>query len=285
MGARPSASHARKRRDAALALVATGIAAAVLAGCGGEREQPVAAPETPAAEPVVSAKRAAAETAISAPKRRSLVCNLPRGTGKLPASRRRGLIDHLLQYPDVSVATPAERRRAERMLAQLVSAAKDGRWRNLASASRAGYGTRTAPRQAGDDSTHYLHSERREEPRRRVLLDPRRPKALIYANAPGRPLVLVGAMWSMRPDERGPNPGGPITRWHTHVVCAAPGRRGLTPPPGGTCPAGTRLIQGHSEMLHVWFTRDLRSAFAIRAPEPELCAAGLLPRGHCERIA
>lgn len=37
-------------------------------------------------------------------------------------------------------------------------------------------------------------------------------------------------------------------------------------------------------MLHVWFTRDLRSAFAIRAPVPELCAAGLLPRAYCGRF-
>ena len=34
-------------------------------------------------------------------------------------------------------------------------------------------------------------------------------------------------------------------------------------------------------MLHLWFTRDLRSAFAIHAPEPELCVAGLLPPGRC----
>jgi hypothetical protein len=34
-------------------------------------------------------------------------------------------------------------------------------------------------------------------------------------------------------------------------------------------------------MLHVWFTGDLRSAFAIRAPAPELCAAGYLPRSRC----
>jgi len=37
-------------------------------------------------------------------------------------------------------------------------------------------------------------------------------------------------------------------------------------------------------MLHVWFTGELRSAFAIRAPEPELCAAGLLPSGYCRRF-
>lgn len=132
---------------------------------------------------------------------------------------------------------------------------------------------------------HYFHAERRQEPRRNVILDPSRPKALIYANAPGRPLVLVGAMWSMRDGERGPNPGGPITRWHTHVVCGAPGRRGLKPPPSGDCPPGTKLMQGNSEMFHVWFTSDLRSAFAIRAPQPELCAAGLLPLGYCRNLA
>jgi hypothetical protein len=34
-------------------------------------------------------------------------------------------------------------------------------------------------------------------------------------------------------------------------------------------------------MMHIWFTRDLRSAFAIHAPEPELCAAALLPSAYC----
>ena len=34
-------------------------------------------------------------------------------------------------------------------------------------------------------------------------------------------------------------------------------------------------------MMHVWFTRDLRSAFAIHAPWPELCAARLLPAKTC----
>jgi hypothetical protein len=34
-------------------------------------------------------------------------------------------------------------------------------------------------------------------------------------------------------------------------------------------------------MMHVWFTRDLRSAYAIHAPWPELCAAHLLPAATC----
>ena len=214
----------------------------------------------------------------------SLVCSLPQGSEKLPASARRGFIDHLLQYPNVRLATPAERRRARGILEQLeASAAREG-WRSTAAAERAGFDTRTAPRKPGDASVHYFHAERHQEPRRGAILDVTRPKALIYANAPGRPLALVGAMWSTRDGERGPTPAGPIVRWHSHLVCKQGSKRGLKPPASGTCPPGARLTQGASEMLHVWFTRDLRSAFAIRAPEPELCAAGSLPRSYCKRL-
>jgi hypothetical protein len=216
------------------------------------------------------------------PPGRSLVCKLPPKTKKLPASARRGLVQHLLQYPVLQLATPRQRARAERVLAQLVSASVAGNWTNLRSAGRAGYDTRTARRKPGDASGHPFHAERRQEPRRGAILDPRRPKALIYANAPGRPLVLVGAMWSTRDGERGPTPAGPIMRWHSHTVCKQGKRRGLKPPASGRCPSGSRLTQGTSEMLHVWFTGELRSAFAIRAPEPELCATGLLPDGYCE---
>jgi hypothetical protein len=175
---------------------------------------------------------------------------------------------------------------AGRVLAQLVAAAKEGHWRDPDAVVRAGYDTRTAPRKPGDRSIHYFHAERAAFAGPRVVLDPRRPKALIFANAPGRPLVLVGAMWSTRDGEVGPTPGGPIARWHSHVICLATGkRRGTKPPASGTCPAGSRLVQGKREMMHIWFTKDLRSAFAIRAPEPELCDLGLLPAGYCRHFA
>jgi hypothetical protein len=219
----------------------------------------------------------------AAPPPRSLVCTPPAGSEKLPPASRRGLIQHLHQYPVVALASAQGRARARRLLARLVEAAAAGRWADERKAERAGFDMRTAPRKPGDLSVRYFHAERRQEPRRRALLDPTRPKALIFANAPGRPLVLVGAMWSTRDGELGPNPGGPITRWHSHTVCKEGRKRGLKPLPGGKCPRGARLTQGTSEMLHVWFTRDLRSAFAIRAPEPELCAAGLLPKSYCKR--
>lgn len=213
----------------------------------------------------------------------TLLCKPPQGQNKLPPTARHGVIDHMLQYPVVSLATPQERRRARSILGQLVAAAERGRWESTAAARRAGYDTTTRPHLPGDRSVRYFHAERREEPRRGAILDAARPKALIYANAPGHPLILVGAMWSTRDGELGPTPAGPILRWHSHIVCKEGKKRGLKPLAGGVCPSGARLTQGASEMLHVWFTGDLRSAFAIRAPQPELCAEGLLPRDVCRR--
>jgi hypothetical protein len=211
----------------------------------------------------------------------ALVCKLPQASDQLPPTARHGLIGHLRQYAAVDLATRADRARARRVLARLESAAKRRNWRNLRSARRAGYDTRTRPREPWDRRVFFFHAERDQEPRGASIFDFTRPKALIYANAPGRPLVLVGAMWSTRDGELGPTPAGPIMRWHSHVVCKQGKKRGLRPLAGGRCPSGARLRQGASEMLHVWFTAGLRSAFAISAPKPELCSAGLLPRESC----
>ena len=212
----------------------------------------------------------------------ALVCKLPRDSGgTLPPTARHGINTHLLQYPAVSLATPRQRRRAQLVLDRLEAAAVRERWRDVRAATRAGYDTRSRPRKPGDSSVFFFHAERHEEPRGHSIFDFTRPKALIYANAPGRPLVLVGAMWSTRDGEVGPTPAGPILRWHSHVVCKAGKKRGLKPPASGVCPPGSRLTQGASEMLHVWFTKDLRSAFAISAPKPELCRDGYLPHASC----
>jgi hypothetical protein len=92
--------------------------------------------------------------------------------------------------------------------------------------------------------------------------------------------VLIGVMFSMPRGIEGPTPAGAIARWHFHRVCAHGSHRGLEPLADGSCPRGETLGEG-SEMLHLWFTHDLRSAYAIHAPEPELCAARLLPHGYC----
>ncbi len=208
----------------------------------------------------------------------AFVCTLAPGTTALPTSSRRGLIRHLQQYPTVSLATPGERA-ARRLLDDLRTAAR--RWSSPRAAQAAGFDTRTVPRRHGDSRAHYLHAEWRHERPGARLLDVRRPKALIYANEPGRRLVLVGVMFSMQRGERGPSPGGPITRWHFHEVCSLRGKRGLKPRADGSCPPGATRRQG-SEMMHVWFTGDLRSAFAVRAPERELCRDGLIVGRTCD---
>ena len=217
---------------------------------------------------------------------RTLVCKLPPRSRKLPATARHGLVGHLRQYPVVALATPRERSRARRVLAALVSAARTGDWRDLRAAARAGYGTRTAARKPGDRSVRYFHS----------------------GAAPG----------SARPYDLRPTPSeGPDLRERT-ATASRPRRRdveharrrgrGPTPRPdsplalarrvqggrearshatrSGLCPPGSCLRQGASEMLHVWFTKDLRSAFAISAPKPELRVAndGYLPRDYCKRL-
>jgi hypothetical protein len=199
---------------------------------------------------------------------------------KLPPETLRGPAYQLDQYPTLSLATPEQRAAAVRLWRDMRAAAEE--WRDPARAGAAGFDTRRARRPPGDTSVGFLHAEHRGWRGDGAQLDPSRPETLVYATVPGRPLVLIGVMFSMPRGEPGPTPGGPITRWHTHRVCAAGAKRGLAPLPDGSCPPGTAARQG-SEMLHVWFTRDLRSGFAIHAPEPELCDAGLLPADHCGR--
>jgi len=207
-----------------------------------------------------------------------VVCTLPPGEKTLAAGTRHGLAAHLAQYPDLSLATAAERRNAERLLARLRATTK--RWRDARAAKRSGFDTHLAKRASGDDSVGWLHAEHRRFSADRRILDPARPEALIYATEPGRAPTLVGAMFSVPRGARGPTRAGPIARWHSHEVCVRKDKRGLAPLPNGICPSGTRKTQG-SEMLHVWLTHDLRSAFAIHAPVPELCRDGVLTAKAC----
>jgi hypothetical protein len=212
-------------------------------------------------------------------QRRTLVvwCFLPRGQHHLPAAAEYGLASHLRQYPDLSLATPAQRAAAETVFEQARQAAMQ--YRTLATARGAGFDlhlARKPPAVLG-----VLHAEKKWKEAGRDFFDPAKPKALIYARQPGRPLVLIGVMFSLPRGVLGPNTLGPIGRWHSHLVCFSGDARGLTPA-GGLCPAGEKLGEG-SEMLHIWFTNDLRSAYAIHVPVPELCRDGLLDANTCAK--
>lgn len=198
---------------------------------------------------------------------------------KLPPETLRGPAGRLQQYPSVALATKAQRKAAVRVLVETSNAVQAFRYPRVAAA--AGYDVREAARRPGDRSVGWLHAEHRGHSNDRRYLDPQHPEVLIYANPPdGRPLRLVGVMFSVHRGVRGPTPGGPVTRWHNHRVCVQGGKRGLAPRADGTCPSGAVARQG-SEMMHLWFTHDLRGAYAIHAPVPELCHAGRLDRKDC----
>jgi hypothetical protein len=199
------------------------------------------------------------------------------GAGKLPPGTLRGPANRLAQYPTPSLATRLQRAAAERLLRQMRTAARS--WKDPRAAAAAGFGVG----QARGRAIAYVHAEHRGYRSDTEYLLPARPETLVYASVPGRPLVLIGVMFSMPRGKHGPTPGGPITRWHTHRVCVQGEQRGLAPRRNGSCPPGSRSRQG-SEMMHVWFTRDLRSAYAIHAPVPELCGARLLPAAHCRHV-
>jgi len=197
---------------------------------------------------------------------------------ELPPGSRRGLAYRLPEYPAIFLATKQQRAAATHLWGTLRATAL--RWARPAAAAAAGFDVRRPHRAPGDRRPMWFHSENRRWHADRSYLDARRPDTLIFADLPGRPLRLVGVMFSMPRGMHGPTPGGPITRWHYHLVCVTGDRRGLAPRSDGSCPTGAVLGQG-SEMMHVWFTRDLRSAFAVEAPLPELCAARMLPADTC----
>ena len=196
----------------------------------------------------------------------------------LPPGALRGPIERLRQYPTLSLATSEQRAAAVRLLEATRRATRP--WRDPKAAAAAGFRMKLAPRLAADTTVRWFHSENHTYLEDDHYFDPQHIETLIYANAPGRPLVLIGVMFALRRGMHGVSPGGPITRWHKHWVCARGKHRGVAPRRDGSCPPGTSGRYG-SEMMHIWFTHDLRSAYAVHAPEPELCVARLLPSDYC----
>jgi hypothetical protein len=196
---------------------------------------------------------------------------------KLPPETLRGPLERLRQYPTLSLATPEQLAAAKRLRMEIRAASRE--WRDPRAAAAAGYAPARL-RRGGNATGLFLHAENRAFSNNDHYLDPEQPEVLIFANVPRRPLVLIGMMFAVPRGVHGPTPGGPITRWHTHRVCAHGVKRGLAPRPDGSCPPGTKSRQG-AEMLHFWLTSDLRSSYAIHGPVPELCAAGLLYHESC----
>jgi hypothetical protein len=255
-GARPRSARARlgvAGGALALALVAggTGVWAA---GAGGHRDHEQAAAHSPDPAAAAHVHDGAAPEAGTT------------GDADGPAMAEH---THGPNLPDVTAATADERARAEALWT--ASAANAERWRGPEAATAAGFRFREA---AGPQRrVRFLHVPNPAWRSDGRVLDPTRPETLVYWTGPGDRLTLVGVMYTAARGASGPTVGGPITRWHDHESCRDPATRAkLGRPVDGACPEG-QVYRRSGEMMHVWFTDDLATAFARRAPLAALRAA------------
>jgi hypothetical protein len=104
-------------------------------------------------------------------------------------------------------------------------------------------------------------------------LNPQHPSSLVYAiNVRHHAPILLGAMYIMGSDQQnGPQIGGGLTRWHSHLVTCVNGYQtiaGFGIRLRGPCDAATWQDQYTAQMLHVWvvtypggvFSDDLSAA-------------------------
>jgi hypothetical protein len=87
-------------------------------------------------------------------------------------------------------------------------------------------------------------------------LNPQDPSSLVYAiNVPGHAPILLGAMYIMGGPQDGPQVGGSLTRWHSHLVTCVNGQQtiaGFGVQLRGGCNPATWQDRYTSQMLHVW---------------------------------
>jgi hypothetical protein len=87
-------------------------------------------------------------------------------------------------------------------------------------------------------------------------LDPQHPSSLVYAiNVPHHAPILLGAMYIEGGRANGPQVGGSLTRWHSHLVVCQGGKptiAGFGVQLRGLCNPGTWHDRYTAQMLHVW---------------------------------
>jgi hypothetical protein len=87
-------------------------------------------------------------------------------------------------------------------------------------------------------------------------LDPQHPSSLVYAiNVPHHAPILLGAMYIENGDTNGPQVGGSLTRWHSHLVLCQNGKptvAGFGVQLRGSCNPATWHDMYTAQMLHIW---------------------------------
>ncbi len=144
---------------------------------------------------------------------------------------------HDAEFPTLAqrlaTATPSERAAATDLLARIDVAL--ARYADESVARSDGF----VPNPNAGRLIHYRNVAHRRDDHE---LDPTHLEGLVYARTRTGRLVLLGALFTVRPGEAAPTPAGDIFRWHTHDPSCA---HFLVGP--GECADTFR-------MLHVWAT-------------------------------
>jgi hypothetical protein len=139
------------------------------------------------------------------------------------------------------------------------------RYTNVQAAFAAGY--THVLRTNGEE--HLLYD--RDDPSYQGL-NPQDPSSLVYAiNVPNHAPILLGAMYIMGGQQNGPQIGGGLTRWHSHLVVCVNGHQtiaGFGVQLRDGCDPATWQDTYTAQMLHVWvvpypggvFSDDLSAA-------------------------
>src|SRR5215469_12244116 len=113
-------------------------------------------------------------------------------------------------------------------------------------------------------------------------LNPQDPSSLVYAiNVPNHAPIPLGAMYIMGDQQNGPQIGGGLTRWHSHLVTCVNGRQtiaGFGVQLRDGCNPATWQDRYTAQMLHVWvvpypggvFSDDLSAAATSAAVQAVL---------------
>jgi hypothetical protein len=113
-------------------------------------------------------------------------------------------------------------------------------------------------------------------------LNPQHPSSLVYAiNVPHHAPILLGAMYIEDGDTSGPQVGGSLTRWHSHLVVCRNGKQtvaGFGVQLRDSCNPATWHDTYTAQMLHVWvvpypggvFSDDLSQAATNSAVQAAL---------------
>jgi hypothetical protein len=117
----------------------------------------------------------------------------------------------------------------------------------------------------------HFNSARAESDGR--VLDPRHPESLLFWRGPDGVLRLAAVMFRAPSEQPPPLYRNPLLRWHAHYACVQPRRGAPRQMPSTYCPRGEVARYGETQMLHVWFTGDLETAYAMAPPLSALAAA------------